>query len=121
MCVELSCPCVLVAYLLSCTIEMLSVGDRVRIQGLKSDRALHLNQTYGLVTSYVKEKQRYRVHLDRTLAHGLFREENLIHDEIEGISFHDLLSGSYPSIDKKLTHNHDSKFIEPHSTQVTRH
>ena len=51
----------------------------------------------------------------------VFREENLIHDEIEGISFHDLLSGSYPSIDKKLTHNHDSKFIEPHSTQVTRH
>ena len=45
---------------------MLSVGDRVRIQGLKSERALHLNQTYGLVTGYVKEKQRYRVHLVQT-------------------------------------------------------
>ena len=77
---------------------MLSVGDRVRIQGLKSERALHLNQTFGLVTGYVKEKQRYRVHLDNTLAHGLFRVENLIHDEIRGISFHDLLSGIYPTI-----------------------
>jgi hypothetical protein len=81
---------------------MLSVGDRVRIQGLKNERGLHLNQTFGLVTGYVREKQRYRVHLDNTKVHGLFREDNLFHDEIRGISFHDLLSGSYPTIDDEL-------------------
>ena len=83
---------------------MLSVGDRVRIQGLKNERALHLNQTFGLVTGYVREKQRYRVHLDNTMAHGLFRKDNLIHDEIRGIRFHDLLSTGYQAIDDRMLH-----------------
>eukprot|EP01043_Picozoa_sp_COSAG02_P040949 COSAG02_NODE_3354_length_6883_cov_188.063237_3_plen_49_part_00 len=39
----------------------------MRIQGLKNERGFHLNQTFGLVTGYVREKQRYRAHLDKTV------------------------------------------------------
>eukprot|EP01046_Picozoa_sp_COSAG06_P059131 COSAG06_NODE_12126_length_1420_cov_1.355791_1_plen_84_part_00 len=66
---------------------MATVGDRVRIEQLRSARGQRLNGSYGLVIASAGD--RLRVMLD-DFSTGMFRPDNLVISNLDGIDFRQL-------------------------------
>lgn len=58
-------------------VPALKVGRRVRIEGLTSERSLHLNRTQATVLAWLPELERYSVQLDGGLGQAKLRQKNL--------------------------------------------
>ena len=71
--------------------QRIPLGGRVRIHSLQSPRGRVLNQHFGVVIGWDVHHRRYRVMLDDSKLTGLFSADNVSHEELDGLTFQDLL------------------------------